>query len=536
MSPQLRVLVWKEWRERRVLFLVCLLWMVGGTAYDLARAWLHGHGGVVSSISITYYYGLFMPIFLAMRTSLGETTDRTRAFASALPISGERRGWVRLGGGLAVLIVPILVSAILTASALTLGWIDRSAIGVLYRESALPVLGVLARTTAIEVSSATSLYVLLSLVGTALRAEAHAGFVGAAVAILWYLGSFVDTVLWSRWSPEVAAWVATVVPRAAAWNCGYDPHRGLRDELRISSMMLAPLLLHALLQLAMAVWFVRRYRRSLPGRVVEAVYNAPSLLWHRWTFSFPNRSLALAWLTLRQAVPMCLPGLLIACLMTSLLVVSRFSMPAIRELRVRGELLGAFAEALPTSMLMIGLLWSVVVGAGVFAAEIDWRVGEFWRTRPIPFRRFFAVKFFVGLSAVLVVLDATALVFSWSFPAWASAYNVFNWPYLACVVPLHAVMFATAAAWTCVLRRPVLAGVAAIVSFALLEELLSWSEGAARHLDPIVVYLKASRGGIGLVAQEGYPVVAAGMVVAFVALTVVTALALRRYDPCRQSG
>jgi len=187
-------------------------------------------------------------------------------------------------------------------------------------------------------------------------------------------------------------------------------------------------------------------------------------------------------------------------------------------------------------MSAIGLLWSVIVGAGVFAAEIDWRIGEFWRTRPIPFWRFFGTKFFVGLLAVLVVLDATTIVFSRSFPAWASAYRILNWPYLACVVPLHAVMFALAVAWTCVLRRPVLGAVAAIVSFALMEEVLHWSEEAARSLDPILVYENVSSRGISLWGHEGYPVVAAGMVVTFVALTLVAALALRRYDPRRQSG
>ena len=42
---------------------------------------------------------LFVPIFLAMRTSLGETTDRTRSFSDGLPISARSRGWIRLAGG-----------------------------------------------------------------------------------------------------------------------------------------------------------------------------------------------------------------------------------------------------------------------------------------------------------------------------------------------------------------------------------------------------------------------------------------------------
>jgi hypothetical protein len=534
------MLLWKEWHERRLLLLVCLLWMVGGTAYDVASEWLHGgRGGPVTSISTTYFFGLFMPIFIAMRTSLGETTERTGSFTSALPISGQRQGWIRLGGGLAVLMAPILLGAMLISLCLALGWMelprrplpDRGSVSALYAVAPLW------RGTAVQLSSAASLYVLLSLLATALRTEAHAGFVGAAVAILWFLGMNLVGLLHRSTPPEVAAWVDAVLPRAMHISCFDGSERGLYEELRISSRMLGPLLLHAILQFAMAAWFVRRYSRTLPGRAVETVRKAPSLLWRPWSFALPNRSIALAWLTLRQSLPMCLPGLLIACLMTPLLVIRGFTPAAIHQFRQRGELLQQFADSLPMSMLGIGLLWSVVVGAGVFSAEVDWRVGEFWRTRPIPFWRFFAAKFCVGLLAVLLVLDATTIAVSWSFPNWNwERYKSLNWPYLACIVPLHSVMFAVAVAWTCVLRRAVLGGMAALVSFALVEQIIHWSEAAARCLDPIVVYEGLGRGGIGFMANDNYLVVTAGMGVILVASIMVAGLALRRYDPRRQSG
>jgi hypothetical protein len=180
-----------------------------------------------------------------------------------------------------------------------------------------------------------------------------------------------------------------------------------------------------------------------------------------------------------------------------------------------------------------------VVGAGAFSAEIDWRVGEFWRTQPIPFWRFFAAKFFVGLLAVLLVLDATTIAVSWN-SAMRGSYESMNWPYITCIVPLHSVMFAVAVACTCALRRPVLGGMAAIGSFVFLEIVIEWSE-TTRHLDPVQVYNNLLSGSRSLgqpidFAAHGYPVVAAAMGVVFLASIVVGGLALQRYDPRRQSG
>jgi hypothetical protein len=227
---------------------------------------------------------------------------------------------------------------------------------------------------------------------------------------------------------------------------------------------------------------------------------------------------------------MCLPGLVLACLMTPLqMEISRHN----------GELLRHFADSMPSSMWIIGLMWAVVVGAGAFSAEIDSRIGEFWRTWPIPFWHMFVIKFFVGLLAVLLVLDATTIAVSWQSPHWGD-YRSMNWPYIACIVPLHATMFAVAVAWTCVLRRPVLGGMATVVSFAMMTILIEWFE-TTRHFDPIEVYdnlaLKSpiAHGQIDFTAH-GYPVVATAMGVILLASIVIAGLALRRYDPKRQAG
>ena len=258
---------------------------------------------------------------------------------------------------------------------------------------------------------------------------------------------------------------------------------------------------------------------------------SPQPIWRPWSLPLPTRSIALVWLALRQSVPMCIPGLLIACLMTF------FQMNGPGPVR-HGEFLRRYADAMSSSTWVIGLMWAAVVGAGVFAAEIDFRIGEFWRTWPVPFWRLFAIKFFVGLLAVLLVLDGTTIAASWNSPNWGD-YRCMNWPYIACIVPLHATMFAIAVAWTCLLRRPVVGGMAAVGTFAMMTLGLDWWK-TTLQFDPIRVYGNLAsntppHGPIDFTAH-GYPVVATAMGLILLASIIIAGLALRRYAPRIQAS
>jgi hypothetical protein len=544
MTGQLQSLLWKEWHERRMQFLMCMIWMVGGTLYCMAYEWSREFRAPAAGFSNTaMLFGLFMPLFIAMRTSLGETTDRTRSFSDALPISSRRRGWVRLVGGAGVLIVPILTGAVLLSLCLGFGLIQQACLrppdGPGYIRlperaslSAISAVGLVWQATAIALWAATSLYLLLSLVGTLLPKEAHAGFVGTIVVFLWFLGMGLGVELKETAElPAGQAIVGAIVPLAMVTICGSGEARGSYGDLMISSAVLGPLLANSILQLALATWFVRRYGRKLPGRAEESPKSARTT-WRPWSLPLPTQSIALTWLTLRQSVPMCIPGLLLACLMT--LLQTDVCDPAHRS-----GFLQQYADSMSSATWVIGILWAVVVGAGVFSAEIDSRIGEFWRTWPVPFWRLFAIKFFVGLVAVLLVLDGTTIAASWNSPNWGDYYCM-NWPYIACILPLHATMFAVAVAWACLLRRPVIGGMAAIGTFMMVSLGLEWWE-TTRQFDPIEVYNNLAMkttpplGPIDFTAH-GYPVVSAAMGVIILASIVIAGLALRRYAPRIQAS
>ncbi|MGA2259648.1 MAG: hypothetical protein ABSG53_33650, partial [Thermoguttaceae bacterium] len=368
--------------------------------------------------------------------------------------------------------------------------------------------------------AATTLYALLSLIGTMLRKEAHAGFVGATVVFLWLMGMSLGFVLDEANLPKSRAIVGTIVPTAMVLGSGRD--------LAISSVVSGPLLVNTILQFALAIWFVRRYSRKLSGRAAEEMPKSPRTTWRPWSLPLPTRSIALTWLTLRQSVPMCIPGLLLACLMTL------FQMDG-RGPQRHGEFLRRYTDSMSSSTWVIGLLWAVVVGAGVFSAELDSRLGEFWRTWPIAFWRFFTIKFFIGLLAVLLVLDGTTIAASWNSPNWG-AYRCMNWPYIVCIVPLHATMFAIAVAWVCLLRRPVLGGMAAAGSYMMMNLGLDWWE-TTRQFDPIAVYNHlALRTSASLESADIAAIMVPAMGGILLACIVIAGLGLRRYGPRRHAG
>jgi hypothetical protein len=505
MKSKLQKLIWQEWRQRRTQLAVCLLVMVSGTAYCIAGQWWLGFRNPADSFFVTAFtYGVLMPIFLAMRTSLGESTDRTRSFSDGLPISARQRGWIRLAGGAAVLVLPIVVGALL------LSVVFGSAGGMAWYGAAGAAW------------SATCLYLLLSLLGTTLRAESHLGYCGAALAVLWFLAVNLGEYFRLGGYSEIADWIGAVAPQSCVESLDRWQH-GSFDGRSIFREAFGPLLVNTVIQIVLAAMFVRRYSRRLPASAAEPARKTVRRFSRRPRLS--TRERALAWLAWRQSVPMCLPGLAIAFLLAAMDMDMGFGS--------QGRFLQRYFDSLPRSMAVIGIPWAVVVGAGIFSPEIDWRIGEFWRTRPISALRLFGVKFVAGLLAVLLVLDGSVIAATWFSPHWGQGHNSMSWRYIACFVPLHATMFAVAVAWTCLVRQAVLGGMAAFATLMLTEMALSWSP-VTENFSPAIAYDHLHNGAIDF--THGYPVVIAELILTLVASILIGWLALRRYDPRRLAG
>ena len=175
-----------------------------------------------------------------------------------------------------------------------------------------------------------------------------------------------------------------------------------------------------------------------------------------------------------------------------------------------------------------------MVGSGIFAGELDARLGDFWRAAPIRPGQLFAVKFVAGLVVVLLVLDATTIAVSWRSPMWGD-YHSMNWPYIAVIVPLHATMYAIAVAWSCWLGRPVIGGIAAVCSFFVLNIGLDWSS-VTRHYDPIEVYNNLALRGPMDFSMHGFPLVMTLMAATLVTTALIGYRSLGHYTPAQSPG
>ena len=328
--------------------------------------------------------------------------------------------------------------------------------------------------------------------------------------------------------------------------------------------------------------------------------------WKPW---LPTRGAALAWLALRQSVPLCLPGLALACLLNlfsvdtttihyeydeavdateltpeqaatlestlpgsddvvmieqrlvvdypgdaselpttlplkteELPVEMEENPPEARIVRVGVPsrhrfkyLWQSYRDSLSSSTCVIGGLWAVVVGAGLFSSELGWRVGEFWRTRPISPAWLFAIKFAFGLLAVLLVLDGTVIAAAWNSPHWGE-YHAMNWAYFAssCRCTPRCLPSRSPGRVFCARgagRRGGSIDVYWNRPGARLRSRRRAFSSRSRFTTPGAFLDRDPAGGV-----ERYPVVAAAMVVMIVASILIGWLALRRYDPRRQTG
>jgi hypothetical protein len=187
---------------------------------------------------------------------------------------------------------------------------------------------------------------------------------------------------------------------------------------------------------------------------------------------------------------------------------------------------------MPHSMFVVAMLWAMVVGSGLYSADLSSGVGAFWRSRPISPDLWFWTKFVVGLAAVLGVLDGSTILMSWNSPR-ATMTTGMSWAYVGCFPIIHAFMYALAVLGKCWFRRPVIGGILAILGYALLDVALTTFPMTGR-LDPIHIYnaiLWAERFGQADFTQHGYPLVYGALLVAIVLLALLSCRLARPLQP-----
>ncbi len=523
MRLELRSLIWKEWRERRGVFLLCTTWMLLGVVYAVGYERGHRMHAPVGGFNTTcMLYGLFAAVFLAMRTALGEVTQGTLGYSAALPVSLRQIAWVRLGGAIVTLVGPIVLGALVLSLFLATGFVEQgptwSFDGVKFvllpqrpPLSALESLELLWTITAITSASNVQILLLLSLIGARRRAETQIGFIGAGVAFVWLMLRFPFHWMNNNFLLNMSG---MLLPQTLAMAASYKDVGGSYDDIMMAPRVWLPLAGNLLVLTALAVGFGSLYGSRPRARVVAGPkwpgWRMPALL--PWTPGrLPGPWASLVWLNVRQAVPLCLPGLFLATLVVAF-------MQLVHQQRFHPAVVFKIAHELPGGILIVGLLWGAVVGSGVFASECDFRLEQFWRSRPISPSAWFWVKYCGGLAAVLGVLDFVAVVIDYdSLLHFRRNHDGMSWAYLACVPLLHTMTYSLAVLGTCWLRRPILAGMAALFSFFLIFLALESIPGG-EAASPFGVFSKLVEDGAVDLTRHGYPAVYGG-IAAFIVLT-----------------
>jgi hypothetical protein len=360
------------------------------------------------------------------------------------------------------------------------------------------------------------------------------GLIGAVVACGWLVTTELPRLLregallrgyedaaWTRW-------LGALLPESLVSPASYAGPNGSYHELEFVERVWGSLLLNVLVLGGLASLFVLRYGtlRSLPARRgFWMAWRLPPLLSHlpiRWH----GRGVALAWLDLRQSVPIALAGFALAVLITLAGIVIKPVVPYERVSQI-----GAITFArLPGTISVVALLWSGIVASVTFSPELQSGLGHFWRSRPIPVSLWFWIKFVVGLLAVVLVLDGIPALSS-PFPAEGeyAGLNRMGWAYLACMPLLHGMLYAIAVVVVCRLRRPVVAALCAFAPFLLIAIVMEPFPVISSY-EPLGVYDQLAGPTYPDLTTHHYPVVYGSVAAIIVLAALASFRAVRRWS------
>ncbi len=446
----------------------------------------------------------------------------------------RRIGTARIVSAIAALGIPLLIAAGLLSIALASGLVEQAGprLGRAYTQlpqretAALPTsLEQLWSIAAIAIMGGVELLLLLSLLGCYLRSQAQTGMMGAVMA----LGSLIaGGALWFR---DRNAWAqltyGILLPQSLAIQWSYSDQPGDYTDHELAQYRWVAMGLSLLVLAIVGYLFIRRYGAlrgsSTPVKRRRFRIAFPPIL-ARIPIRLPGRLPAMIWLELRQSLPLAAFGFLLGVLM---------SIATVQMERQHGYSFGtSVLMDLPHSMFVVAMLWAIVVGSGLYSADLSTGLGAFWRSRPISPDLWFWTKFAVGLAAVVGVLDGATILISWRSPREAMTTGM-SWAYVGCFPIIHALMYALAVLGTCWYRRPVIGGILAILGYTLLFVAIT-TFPMTNRLEPINVYnslLWSERAGQVDFTQHGYPLVYGAQVVLVVLLALLSSRLARPLLP-----
>jgi len=508
---------WKQWQENKRHLVAFMAWMILGAGYAIAYQMAHKFRAPVGQFSsIATFFAICAAVILSVRTARGEYADGTHSFSAALPVSMRRIATVRMLGAAATMILPIVAAAVLMSVALLGGLIEQVVPRLFDAYVSLPerqtaplaaALGQLWSVTAVASFAGLELLLLLSLAGCWLRNQSQIGLMGAVLAFGSLLAGGLFWMSKDR-NPAAQLIYGACFPQSLVIHWGYGSQSGYYTDYETVPYLGIALGLALPLLVLIGRLFVTRYgsaRAERPSPAPGRFGGAIPASWLRLPLRRPGRMRALFWSELSQSLPLAITGLLLAFLMSMANV--------LMDGRHGGHSLETdLLMNMPHSTWAVGTLWAIVVGSGLYAAELAPGLGNFWRSRPISPSKWFWSKFVIGLIAVVTVLDGVTIMLSWASPR-DSMTTGMSWAYVGCMPIDHSFLYALAVLGTCWLRKPVIGGFLALAGYAILTVALE-AFSATSTFEPINVYnelLQAERAGHMDFTRHGYPLVYGGL-------------------------
>ena len=455
-----RSLLWREWHEHK--------WKLASLAAIMLSMQAVAIWGdpqfITLDAPVSAFFGVApLAIFVAMGSAAGERTAGTLAFARSLPANRSLLAASKLTAGVATLLASIALASLLPLVWLVIFQWKGSAI----HESPFKGFGPfesLVLSGLLAAGVAASCFAWAVALGVNKASEIRAGLSGAALLLIALLFRALDAKY--RHLPDPAFGIQLLRSLNEIGPLGltllFEPQP---NPLRVVALQLAA-------WATLTGWTLHRYGRT--EDLAPSSSGAGRAFWgghsgSKHTFIRPAcRTMlgALVWKQAREAAPFCL---------AAALLVAGFG-GWVRMMNLSQE---EFEELLAVIAIWAAMLTGLLIGIGTFIGELQVRMLEFWRSRPIRPALWFWAKYFTGLAASALFL---AIPIAASGPYGRNLALVF--------LPWLAIVYSLADCLTCLVRHSFYAGV---LSFTLALFLLVFSTAHKAWLNAVSFVVVLSR-------------------------------------------
>ena len=395
-------LLWKEWREHRLIIAV-----LGAAAVLVPMAFsLRNLSNIVPAVTFCLFTIPAISMFIGMNIAGREQSAGTIRFLQSLPITGRRPATAKLLWASISITIPVLL--MVGTAALWIQMLPESAASEAINADqgiyggkggagAWYVIRVLA-----AIASGVSILIWMTACGVNRTDEVRAGAIGFLVMSGYWALLTLFAYLADMKGPEPAMRVLmATAPAGIVASSNTNLQGGLAVEFwsRNWFVLAAAAISHG----ALLAWYIGSYGRIVPGRPQTVEREAPvtTVAWLAPPWRRPLT--AILWKQIRESAP--LPLLASGCIL-AIAFIAGWAVPRYDAAASAFDVM----EVTYALWMMVGCMVATVAGVGIFMEDLRPGLHTFWRSRPINVDQWFVVKFVVGLLSTIVTLAIPLLL------------------------------------------------------------------------------------------------------------------------------